>query len=431
MYDTRYTSTQQSIRSISTSQQRDRDRNNKMPRLDEWKVEKQQIELKQDLRKWIKLADNPEPPNSFTFKLICYNVLSQTILDNHKYLYPKNTHKERYLKWGYRWEALQHEFREHNADIICLQEVQESHYVDYYQFFHDSGYEGIFKQRTNSIYPDGCAIFYKTKALNMIEFYGVEYFQPKTNLLDRHNVGLIAKFSPKNSNRSFVVATTHLLFNPKREDVRLAQTQVLLTEINRISYDYKEQRNVPVILCGDFNSSPTVTNGVYQFITKQLINYQNVYHLRQGKSWLPPELGVTNDCRHLNLAKSNPNVPLSRSEEEELIQLHHSSRRHNINTAIKSADLRLFESGELVHRFNFTSVYPTVEGVSTNQDNWVLVDYLFHTVTKDKLMGEMKCLGRYELPTVAGLNSKHIKGIPNIKVGSDHFPLVAQFRFDF
>lgn len=53
------------------------------------------------------------------------------------------------------------------------------------------------------------------------------------------------------------------------------------------------QRNVPVILCGDFNSSPTVTNGVYQFITKQLINYQNVYHLRQGKSWLPPELGVT------------------------------------------------------------------------------------------------------------------------------------------
>lgn len=74
-------------------------------------------------------------------------------------------------------------------------------------------------------------------------------------------MGIVAKFRlKKNPNSELVVATTHLLYNPRRQDVRLAQIQVLLSEIDRIAYrginDRKITQYVPVILTGDFNLQP-------------------------------------------------------------------------------------------------------------------------------------------------------------------------------
>jgi protein angel len=37
--------------------------------------------------------------------------------------------------------------------------------------------------------------------------------------------------------QAVVVATTHLLYNPRRSDVRLAQVQLLLAEIDRLAYN--------------------------------------------------------------------------------------------------------------------------------------------------------------------------------------------------
>lgn len=72
----------------------------------------------------------------------------------------------------------------------------------------------------------------------LIEYITVEYMQRDTNLLNRDNIALIAKFAPlTNLSAEFIVATTHLLYNPKREDVRLAQSQVLLTEVERMAFN--------------------------------------------------------------------------------------------------------------------------------------------------------------------------------------------------
>lgn len=66
----------------------------------------------------------------------------------------------------------------------------------------------------------------------------VEYNQPFVSSLDRDNVGLIAKFRPLGARpahkQSFCVATTHLLYNPKRHDVKLAQLAVLLAGCKNI-----------------------------------------------------------------------------------------------------------------------------------------------------------------------------------------------------
>lgn len=97
--------------------------------------------------------------------------------------------------------------------------------------------------------------------------------QPGVELLNRENVAIIAKLCLKSDpSIQFLVATTHLLYNPRREDIRLAQIQILLAELDRHAQiiDSKGQKTyMPVILTGDFNLKPYsapytfLTNGKY------------------------------------------------------------------------------------------------------------------------------------------------------------------------
>jgi protein angel len=100
-----------------------------------------------------------------------------------------------------------------------------------------AGYTGIYKRRTGSS-NDGVAIYYKTDVFKLADHTSVEYFQRGIDVLDRHNVGLIAKLAIKaNPSKHLVVATTHLLFNKNRHDVKLAQTMLLLAEVERFAFE--------------------------------------------------------------------------------------------------------------------------------------------------------------------------------------------------
>lgn len=76
----------------------------------------------------------------------------------------------------------------------------------------------------------------------------MEYRHQSVPVLDRDNIAIIAKFAPTaNLSKEFVVATTHLLYNPKREDVRLAQVQLLLSEIEKISFKKMEKYEILIV----------------------------------------------------------------------------------------------------------------------------------------------------------------------------------------
>ena len=68
---------------------------------------------------------------------------------------------------------------------------------------------------------DGCAIFYKSARFSFVDKLAVELFQPHVPLLNRDNVGLFLKLKANTYGpgrpKIFVVATTHLLFNQKRQ----------------------------------------------------------------------------------------------------------------------------------------------------------------------------------------------------------------------
>lgn len=164
------------------------------------------------------------------------------------------------------------------------------------------GYRSLYKRRTG-LRCDGCAIYYKNNKLRLVEYDTVEFYQPEVAVLNRDNIAIIAKFAPRHCpDRNFIglylrfgkckcrerrvlVATTHLLYNPKRQDVRLAQTQLLLTEVERLSY-YKSSSGTekywPIIITGDFNSTPD--SPVYKLITEGYFKYD---HLAERKLHRP------------------------------------------------------------------------------------------------------------------------------------------------
>lgn len=122
------------------------------------------------------------------------------------------------------------------CQVICLQEVQEDHLLDVVTPFKQLGYEYLYKKRTNDK-RDGLLLLYRSDQLVLLESAKVELYQSGIELLNRDNVGIIAKLSLRdNPQTQVVIATTHLLYNPKRNDVRLAQIQLLLAEIERIAF---------------------------------------------------------------------------------------------------------------------------------------------------------------------------------------------------
>lgn len=138
-----------------------------------------------------------------------------------------------------------------------------------------SGYQCEYKKRTGSK-PDGCAIVFKSSRLSLLSSNPVEFLRPGDALLDRDNVGLVLLLQPNgvasslSRSSSICVANTHLLYNPRRGDVKLAQLAILLAEISRMSR-LPNGAISPVVLCGDLNSTPL--SPLYRFLTTGCLNY--------------------------------------------------------------------------------------------------------------------------------------------------------------
>lgn len=69
------------------------------------------------------------------------------------------------------------------------------------------------------------------------------------------------------------VANTHLLYNPRRGDIKLAQLALLLAEVDKLSCTSDGPR-CPIILCGDLNATPS--SPLYQLLHNGVLNCHNL-----------------------------------------------------------------------------------------------------------------------------------------------------------
>jgi len=331
--------------------------------------------------------------NSFLqFTLLSYNVLAQNLLETHPYLYRDCAVEA--LEWSYRWQGIQREIMDMQPDIVCLQEVQmknTNHFLSHYEPFFDSlGYKYVMMARTGGK-DDGCVILYKEVMFTLDEMSGLEFKVDGIKQLDRDNIGLVCRLLPiKSPTTPLVIGTTHLLYNPKRIDIRLCQTAMFLAELDRLART-PSGTYLPTILTGDLNSDPL--SPVVELLTRGSLQYEG---LRAGRATLPrrllpDSLGLSDSCQW----------------KGELIL---RGLGDHFSTG----------SGEFSHKFKLQSVYSPGSGVTTFQDKWTMVDYIMYS------SDQLKLVSRLELPDESCMKS--LPRIPSHMSPSDHLPLVAHFQ---
>ena len=191
----------------------------------------------------------------------------------------------------------------------------------------------MYKRRTGDK-RDGCATFYKTSKFKLDACELVEYRFRGVTLMDRDNVGIVVRLTPVMPTKKdvkLIVGNTHILFNPRRGDIKLAQLQTILAKMDSMAWRENDQgvNYHPTMLCGDFNSRPHCD--LYRFLTQHRLRYEGLLirdmagesesgrDVYMYKTLLPKRLGITDHCQYYsdlwNRAKYFINIEEKRKEE--------------------------------------------------------------------------------------------------------------------
>ncbi|XP_030033113.2 protein angel isoform X1 [Manduca sexta] len=379
-----------------------------------------------DFRRWevVRRSNSSSDGPSFKFRVMSYNVLAQCLLEQHRTLYTEC--EPRNLTWKVRSARIFNEITQLAPDVLCLQEVEASYVNSFYAKFEEMGYFGVYKRKTGERH-DGCAIYFKQSMFFMQDHISVEFYQPRLPILNRDNVGIIVKLIPRALPRTpVVIATTHLLYNPKRTDVRLAQIQLFLAEIDRFSYytNGKDSGHYPTILTGDLNS--TSNSAVIKLLERGHVSRINP--LRDVSDW--KRIGVTDNCQHLSVYLNRQKGEATDFSDVQIFNSDYSKDPHEPDSDDLDESCSEFDAmfnGEVIgHSLQLMSAYNKCKSdgqreASTFQNYWLTVDYIYFSCCS-----ALRLVERLRLPTET--ECEVLGSLPNDVYGSDHLALAALFE---
>uniref|UniRef100_A0A1A7XP52 Angel homolog 1 n=1 Tax=Iconisemion striatum TaxID=60296 RepID=A0A1A7XP52_9TELE len=237
-------------------------------------------------------------------------------------------------------------------------------------------------------------------------------------MLDRHNVGIVLLLRPLVVQEAGVtevgpplcVANTHLLFNPKRGDVKLAQLAMLLAEIDAMIKTCKAKgERCNVVVCGDFNSVPhmplhqlIITGELYyQGLPARMISGQEDLSYKHCSRQLfaplwPSSLGINDLCQYT--ANTNSQTCESTSQQSEKRQYTHEfmlQLRYCPAACVRPQDLILIPG--------VTNITPDISGDDQQHDKRFR-NVLRHTLDLDSVYKHV--LPRSGLPEITTLHSE-------------------------
>ncbi|KAK9888902.1 hypothetical protein WA026_001123 [Henosepilachna vigintioctopunctata] len=251
------------------------------------------------------------------FRFLTYNTLSNRYTEmNLAFSYcPSEV-----LAIDYRKQLIYQELKGYNADIICLQEIDNREYNNYFREklselgyvskFHRKGHnisEGLLCATRKTRYQLlSCQQVVLTEALRIKKL-----FEPLNQLLNKNrdlkksfmkqSTSLqVTTLKCKEVNRIMVIGNTHLYYHPSATAIRLLQAHIITSYLSdvkkRMSCEWKNFE-VDVILCGDFNSSPG--GAIYNFLSEGSIPADNEFCLQiseEGKVNFSHELNFISAC---------------------------------------------------------------------------------------------------------------------------------------
>jgi len=339
------------------------------------------------------------------FRIVTYNVLAEIYATQQQYPYCDFWA----LSWEYRFQNILREVLDACPDVICLQEVQAEHYDSHvYNALSDAGFEGVYKSKTRQSMGmagkvDGCALFWRRTKFHLVESYSIEFnelaqrqatqvlgMNPRSdecasflNRLSKDNVAQLVVLElaqptlATRTNREPInqvcIANTHLYSNKDFPDVKLWQTWQLLQELE--TFIVSRGSNLPLMICGDFNSTPDTA--VYDLLSRQAVH------------------------------PGHPNVNINISED-------------GSNTNI------LPDVISITHSFQLGSVYHTVMGEEPKVTNYTntfkgVLDYMWYSANN------LRPLSAAPIPDEETL-IRHGEALPSTQYSSDHIMLISDMQ---
>nr|XP_039249323.1 2',5'-phosphodiesterase 12-like [Styela clava] len=214
------------------------------------------------------------------FRVLCYNILAEfhAWTDvGRSFNYPYCP--EKFLESGYRRKLVLSQLAEYNADILCLQEVDENAYRSLFlPELSKHGYSGTFVRKSDI--PEGCATFYRSCSLTLIvseqivlsdalrsERNSDLYNKIKCNekLLETvisRGTSLSMMLLETTANELLVVINVHLFWDDRGGHIRAIQSQLVVREMEHfiqrcmISDTNLANKLLARIVAGDYNSDP-------------------------------------------------------------------------------------------------------------------------------------------------------------------------------
>ncbi|XP_059645152.1 carbon catabolite repressor protein 4 homolog 3 isoform X2 [Cornus florida] len=308
-------------------------------------------------RRWVE-AD-PPPQYQERFMAVSYNILGDRNASKHGDLYPNVP--SIYMKWHRRKRAICEELIGLNPHIICLQEVDK--YFDLWTIMEKAGYSGSYK-------------------------------------------------TCKAESKRLLIANTHVLYNPSRGDIKLGQLRYLLSRAHILS---EKWGNIPVVLAGDFNTTPQ--SGIYEFLSSSKLNV--MLHDRR-------ELSGQRSCHPAQIfgVKKEMGNPLVLTDR--LVNCCWTVEEVKIATG--NAECQV-----VVHPLKLISSYATVKGSTKTRDS---DGEPLATSYHSKFLGTVDYLWYSDgivptrvLDTLPIDDLRKTGGLPCKNFGSDHLALVSEFAF--
>uniref|UniRef100_A0A0A9C102 Endonuclease/exonuclease/phosphatase domain-containing protein n=1 Tax=Arundo donax TaxID=35708 RepID=A0A0A9C102_ARUDO len=212
-----------------------------------------------------------------------------------------------------------------------------------------------------------------------------------------------------NGTYKLVLWNIHVLFNPKRGDVKLGQIRMLLERANALAEKWDE---IPVVLAGDFNSTPDVCfagdfnstpdSAIYKFLSTMKLNI-SLYDRRQLSGLDSSEFGLYKLCRH-------------QWNDEEVRNATGYS-----NVMVSEHPLKLCSSYAMLKgNLNNRGLHGEPLATSFHKKFLGTVDYLWYTPG-------LECSRVLDTFPIGVL--RRTRGLPTREIGSDHLPVVAEFAF--
>jgi len=406
------------------------------------------------------------------FLVTTYNVLAQCYIDGNRSYYNQHC-PDHLLTLPCRVERIMRQLDECRPDVICLQEVDKSAYDMFYgPGLARRGFDGYIKLKTGCNRTEGVATFYRRSKFTCLTTVPVEYRTPGFDDEEHDQVALILVLAAQNRTRRgggvigaggrVVVGNTHLLFDARLGDVKLAQTAILLAALDRVagavttepgSFGTSSVVYDPVILCGDFNADPS--SELFRFVIGNSIVYDGLPVGLLSGSWcalscvdrslkrpvgidlFPKSVAVTDRCQLVSVVSERARLRRLLADGVPPLEVRPSKllRDGGVDKDLDDPEAEYARgTGVLTQRFQFESSQR--EYTKCNMTTWLnssctgsVSDYVFFSGGYDGGDCESKRLiliGASTLPCIKDF--RPYGGMPNEYDPSDHVMTSASFR---